>query len=289
VAEESGAPLLRNVSDTALWVAVYRAEETDRRDALFHDPFARRLAGPRGFELIEAMPKGRTYAWPMVVRTVVFDRFLADRLSRGTDVVLNLAAGLDARPYRMTTLPKTLKWVEVDLPDMVDYKTAVLADETPVCSLERIAADLSNAEARRKVFADVGARGKDVLVLTEGLLIYLEPAQVAALADDLAAVPSMRSWITDLSSPGLLKMMMKTWGKTVQQAGAPFLFAPEEGPAFFEKHGWRVVKTSSSFREAANLRRLKFPLSLFAMFPDPKTWKPNRIWGGSILLERAKS
>jgi O-methyltransferase involved in polyketide biosynthesis len=38
---------IRNVSDTALWVATYRALESERPDALFNDPFARRLAGVR--------------------------------------------------------------------------------------------------------------------------------------------------------------------------------------------------------------------------------------------------
>lgn len=41
-------PLIRNISDTALLAAVYRARETERQDALFRDPFARRLAGKRG-------------------------------------------------------------------------------------------------------------------------------------------------------------------------------------------------------------------------------------------------
>ena len=41
-------PLVRHISDTAGWVAVYRARETERQDALFHDPFARRPAGERG-------------------------------------------------------------------------------------------------------------------------------------------------------------------------------------------------------------------------------------------------
>ena len=39
---------LRHISDTAHWVAFYRALESERPDALFHDPFARRLAGVRG-------------------------------------------------------------------------------------------------------------------------------------------------------------------------------------------------------------------------------------------------
>ena len=37
-----------NISDTARWVAVYRAQETARPDAIFRDPFAERLAGERG-------------------------------------------------------------------------------------------------------------------------------------------------------------------------------------------------------------------------------------------------
>ena len=46
--------MIRNISDTALWAAIYRARESDRPDALFRDPLARRLAGERGGEVVEA-------------------------------------------------------------------------------------------------------------------------------------------------------------------------------------------------------------------------------------------
>jgi O-methyltransferase involved in polyketide biosynthesis len=49
---------IRNVSDTARWVAFYRAMESERPDALFLDPFARRLAGEQGEAIVNAMPKG---------------------------------------------------------------------------------------------------------------------------------------------------------------------------------------------------------------------------------------
>ena len=54
-------------------MAAYRAEESERRDALFRDPWARQLAGERGLRALDAMPHGRRFAWPMVVRTVLFD------------------------------------------------------------------------------------------------------------------------------------------------------------------------------------------------------------------------
>ena len=68
---------IEHISDTAKWVAYYRAMETDRPDAIFSDPFARRLAGLRGEEIVDQVKRGRSMAWAMIVRacwivTVVF-------------------------------------------------------------------------------------------------------------------------------------------------------------------------------------------------------------------------
>lgn len=73
---------MKNVSDTAKWVAEYRAMETDRPDAIFRDPFARRLAGPDGAKIVVAMPKGKRFAWPMIVRTAVTDEIMRLSSSR---------------------------------------------------------------------------------------------------------------------------------------------------------------------------------------------------------------
>jgi methyltransferase (TIGR00027 family) len=277
---------LQNVSDTALWVGAYRAEESERPDALFHDPFARKLAGERGFRILDSMPKGRKYSWPMVVRTVLLDRMILDCLAKGADLVLNLAAGLDSRPYRMK-LPAELQWIEVDLPAMTEYKSKILANEKPVCRLERIVADLADPSARHAVLGQVAQRGRNIMVMTEGLLVYLEESDVIALAEELAAAKSYRWWATDLSSPGLIRMMKKTWGKETGQAGAPFKFAPDKGPGFFEDHGWRRLEVHSSFHVASRLGRLPGFLRFIArVFPEPKNWKPKRVWGGVCLFER---
>src|SRR5437762_13173337 len=104
---------LRDISDTARWVAMYRAQETERPDALFRDPWARRLAGDRGEQLLALLSRaGQGRSWPFVTRTVVIDRFIEERVRQGADLVLNLAAGLDTRPYRMA-LPPSLRWIEV--------------------------------------------------------------------------------------------------------------------------------------------------------------------------------
>ena len=64
------------------------------------------------------MTFGKNPSWPWVARTYLFDQFISEQVAQGVDMVVNLAAGLDARPYRMD-LPASLKWVEVDLPELL--------------------------------------------------------------------------------------------------------------------------------------------------------------------------
>ncbi len=128
---------IQNVSDTARWVAMYRAYETERPDAHFHDPFARRLAGPDGEAIMRSVPGGMRTSWPMVVRTVAIDGFITRAVNDdGVDTVLNLAAGLDARPWRME-LPASLHWIDVDLPEILGYKQRELANETLAAATRR--------------------------------------------------------------------------------------------------------------------------------------------------------
>src|SRR5437899_4288363 len=135
---------ITHVSDTARWVALYRAMESERPDALFHDQFARRLAGPQGEEIMRRLPRAREFAWPMIVRTAVMDELILRAIERdGIDTVVNLAAGLDTRPYRLP-LPSSLRWVEADFPDVIAYKQEQLTGERPVCAVEHVGIDLTD-------------------------------------------------------------------------------------------------------------------------------------------------
>jgi methyltransferase (TIGR00027 family) len=277
-------PLIRDITDTARWVATYRARETERADPLFVDLYAKRLAGERGEQIAAAIPNISGTDWPYVLRTHLVDRYIAAEVDRGIDTVVNLAAGLDARPYRMT-LPPSLTWIEVDLPDLLAYKTQVLSADRPRCILERVPIDLSDAALRQSLFERIASRARKTLVVSEGLLIYLDAAQVAALARDLAAHPPFERWIVDIASPGLLHMLQKRMSDLVTRAGAPFKFAPAEGPAFFEPHGWKALDVESIFDAARAAGRLPFFLRLMSLLPQPKG--PRRIWSGVCLLGRA--
>lgn len=280
---------IASVSDTAKWVAEYRAMETDRPDAIFRDPYARRLAGPDGARIVAHMKNGTRYAWPMIVRTAVFDELIMDRVRAGADMVLNLAAGLDARPWRLD-LPATLRWIDVDLPDILRHKTEELKTERPRCRYEAVSLDLTDAARRQALLSQLGRECARGLVVTEGLLIYLQTEQVAALASDLHAAAGFRWWLMDLGSPQLLKMMERSWGKDLRRGNAPFRFAPAENTRFFQALGWREVVYRATADDALRLNRamrgMRFWRFLTRFYPRRIRAQFERF-AGSVLLERA--
>jgi methyltransferase (TIGR00027 family) len=279
---------IENISDTARWVATYRAMESERPDAIFTDPFARRLAGEKGQQIVDAMKRGRAMAWPMIVRTAVFDEIILDRVRAGADMVVNLAAGLDARAWRLP-LPPTLRWVDVDLPGILRHKTETLAAETPVCRYEAIAAYLTDPPRRHALFMQLGAEAEKALVITEGLLVYLTPEQVSSLARDLHAARGFRWWVIDLANPRLLAMMSRMWGKTVNAGNAPFQFAPAEGTAFFRPLGWREVAFRSTMDEAQRLHRemrLMWLWRFLGRLGSAARREEARRMSGIVLMER---
>ena len=273
-----------SVSDTARWVAVYRAWETARPDALFHDPFAQSLAGDRGREIAKLMPPSARNGWPIIARTKLIDDLIQGAIADDFDCVVNLAAGFDTRPLRLE-LPESLRWIELDLPPLIEEKNRKLADAKPRCRLQRIGVDLTNPDARNAALHAALAASTRALVVTEGLLLYLSEPQVRDLADSLAAFDGVRSWILDLASPAILEMMRKGMGAHL--ANAPVKFAPPSGVAYFEALGWRVAAVSSILHAAGRLRRLPWLLQLVSNLPEPN---PRRLkharWSGVVKLVR---
>jgi methyltransferase (TIGR00027 family) len=223
---------------------------------------------------------------------MVIDDLIHACIGQGTAAVLNLGAGLDTRPYRLA-LPESLHWIEVDYAHVLEFKQARLATEQPRCRLERIALDLSDRDARRQLFEQMGSRFRDVLVLTEGVMMYLAPEEAGELADDLAAVPALRRWIVDYLSPLLLRRRRNT---PIQRhmRNAPFRFVPRDYFGFFQQHGWKALQIRYLWDEGVRLGR-PMPLPRIAilaallrgLFLSRARREAERRFTGYVLFESA--
>jgi methyltransferase (TIGR00027 family) len=243
---------INHVTDTALWVATFRANESKRADALFQDPLAEKLVGARGPEIAQGMRTSKYVEWSVVLRTVMIDDFILTAIAEGVDTVLNLGAGLDTRPYRMS-LPPELRWIEVDYPYIIEHKNKLLKEDVPKCKLERIILDLSQTDARLKLFREINAQAKKVLVITEGVVPYLSVKATASLAEDLRAQDHFKLWIVDYFSSRMMKFLRK--GIRRQMQNAPFQFFPDDWEDFFKLHHWQVKDLKYMGNEAERHHR----------------------------------
>jgi methyltransferase (TIGR00027 family) len=276
--------LISDVSDTARWVAAYRAFETLRPDPLFKDPFAANISGEFGLQIARSTRREMRNGWPMIIRTKLVDDLILQSIAGGCDCVLNLGAGFDTRPYRLV-LPSTLAWYEADLPQIIGEKETALASEKPQCIVNRTKVDLRDSNARRMFLRESLVGSRRALVLTEGLLAYFDNYEVESLAVDLAEFQALHWWIVDLASPAAIrKMMIK--GMNRKLTNAPLKFAPPNGVAFFENLGWKTDDIRSVFRSAVHFRRVSFFMRALAVFPDPNPRRlGKRVWGAVIRFE----
>jgi methyltransferase (TIGR00027 family) len=236
--------------------------ETDRPDAHFRDPYARLLADTRGQQLMERLPNRAMTASSCIVRSCLMDKLILQSIAGDAiDTVVHLGAGLDTRPYRLP-FPASLTWIEVDLPDVLAYKARKLKSHHPACALEAVQVDLTNADAVQALFACVGRTAKRVLIVSEGLLVFLTQGQVAALACDLYTRSQICFWLSDIVSATALRLMGHTLAPSVQGRDITLRFAPEEGPAFFQPYGWDTTEFHSLVEESWRLNRWFLPATL---------------------------
>lgn len=232
------------VADTGLLVAAMRARESEREDRLFSDPFAERLAGDRGRELLAGAlaSAGEQSTAQIIVRTRYWDEALLEAAAKVNQVVI-VAAGMDARGYRLPWPQGTVTY-ELDQPAVMAAKAELLADEQPRC--RRVAVGVDLADDWPAAIRSAGLDPADPTVwLLEGLLQYLDEAAVSALFDRIDALSAPGSILlyevvgqTLLESPAMAGLL-----ESMAQQGAPWLFGTDEPELLAERLGWSAQVT----------------------------------------------
>ena len=277
---------IRSVADTALWMASLRADESTRHDAIIRDEWAGSLAGARGGRIARSMPLGSAVAWGVVVRTSAIDRLVGEVLPNGIDMVINLGAGMDMRPYRLG-LRAPLRWVEVDFPAIVEPKNSLLSGVACGCVVERVGMNLLDHDARRELLGRLGAESRKALVIAEGVIPYWSNADVARVAADISAIAAVGHWLLDFDNAGR-RPPPRSWEDRLKSA--PFLFQADDWFEFFSRCGWKSERMITSAEESARIRRpypLSFPRGmLMRLLPNDLRQKILGASGAALMVKR---
>ena len=132
---------MHSVSQTARWVAAQRARESERSDRLFLDPLASILAEDEGHEALRISeklnPRYKSTADYIATRTRFLDEFVIHGNKKGTRQVVIVAAGMDARAYRLPWQDCTTLY-ELDFPELLDSKEQILKQQERAAQCHRI-------------------------------------------------------------------------------------------------------------------------------------------------------
>jgi methyltransferase (TIGR00027 family) len=255
------------VALTSQWVAAARANETDRPDGLFRDPYARALAGPEGFEFFGASMalRGLTSADTddyLAIRTRFLDDALISAVQElGLQQVVILAAGMDSRAIRLPW-PAETHVFELDREAVFAHKEAILTElgATAPCQRTVVPVDLEHDWVPTLVAAEFQP-DKPAAFLAEGLLVYLEPTAAEGLLERVSAIAAPGSWLAvDMADPDLLSSPWMTSAlQLLTERGCPWRFACASPEDLLARYGWEAAVVMAG-EPAANYGRWQYPV-----------------------------
>lgn len=269
--------LATSVGSTATMVAAQRV--LSNREGLIDDPYAEPLVRAVGLDFFVRMLDGeidpeefedlnprfnlRRAAEGMAVRTRHFDKLFTDAADAGVRQAVILAAGLDARAYRLPWPDGTTVY-ELDQPEVIAFKSDKLAElgAEPTADRRAIAVDLRDNWP--KALLDSGFDPKQPTAwIAEGLLIYLPPEAQDLLFDriDELSAPGSRLACEHIPDVGVfsdderskvIAERLKKYGHDIEMRELIYHGKRNDVIDYLTGHGWDVTALKTPQAYAAN-------------------------------------
>ncbi|OBI73171.1 class I SAM-dependent methyltransferase [Mycobacterium sp. E740] len=270
--------LASSVGSTATMVAAQRV--LSHREGLIDDPYAEPLVRAVGLEFFVQALDGeisldeidprfnpRRAAEGMAVRTRHFDRLFTDAAAAGVRQAVILAAGLDARAYRLPW-PAGTTVFELDQPDVIAFKSDTLAGlgAEPKADRRAVAIDLRD-DWPKALLANGFDAAQPTAWIAEGLLIYLPPEAQDLLFDRIDELSAPGSCVATEHIPDVsmfsderseeIAQRLRAYGHEIEMRDLIYHGERNDVIDYLTARGWEV--TAQKTREAFAANGFKFP------------------------------
>lgn len=239
------------ISNTAFYCCGVRMLDAAHPHSLCHDIFAKRFMDLRGMQIFEPFISETLPNISNSVRCWIIDESLRDTLRKQPDsVVISIGAGFDSRPYRLTGG----NWVELDEPQIIEYKNEKLLIAECKNNLARIAIDFSSETITEKL-----AQFKcntPVIIVIEGVFMYLKESTIADTLKRLQHLFPQHTLLCDLMTRPFFEKFATSVHSKVVSAGAQFTNRPDNPAEIFKQNGYIETAYTPIFKRASELGAL---------------------------------
>ena len=223
---------LTGVPETMLQTVYARAKESRGRGAI-HDKKAEEIISGLDYDFSLADKDAPIHSG-VIARTIVLDKLTSEWLAAHPGaVVVNIACGLDTRCYRMEGYAH---WYNLDLPETIAVREKLLPEEGSISQIVMSAMDDWGGE--------IAEQGTPVLVIIEGLTMYLNEADVRRIFDVIAGRFDNVTVFVETMNPMVVKSFKE---KSIEGSNAKFTWGVKNGAALVK------LLPSFSFREEHSL------------------------------------
>ncbi|MET9629517.1 SAM-dependent methyltransferase [Lentzea sp. NPDC006480] len=230
---------MQAVSRTALWVASMRATEAARPDRLHDDPLAAAVVASAAASAQSIPPAPPGAAEFMAIRTRFYDDFLA---AAPLQIVV-LAAGLDARAFRLPW-PSGTRVFELDLPELLAFKAELIAATSLVAACTRVVVPVDLRDDWATVLSAAGfSPAQPTAWVAEGLLQYLSEPDKKRLLDTVSGLsaPGSRFAFDHMDTSADDRASVADALNRIRSMGAEFVATVSDPAGWLTAHGWSVA------------------------------------------------
>jgi len=244
---------MKPISNTAFYCCGVRMEDAERPKPICGDDFAKTFMDERGLAILEKFKDEKLPNISNAARHRIIDDALRAWLGEDPNLcVILIGAGFDSRAFRL----KGGSWIEVDEPQVIEYKNARLAAARAPNPLTRIPVDFANESLEAKLRPYAGRH--PVAIVIEGVFMYLDDGTTVELLRSLQRLFPRHRLVCDLMTRSFFEKYSRTLYKRIQELGASFATLRDAPAQLFVANGYRLLAARSIVQTA--LRLLGFPI-----------------------------
>ena len=203
--------------ETMIQTLYARAKESGKENAKIHDDMAVEMVSRLDYDFSKA-DQDKAMSYGVIARTIVLDEMVEKYLSgHPNTIVVNIASGLDTRCYRMQG--KYVRWYNVDLPETMKIREKFLTENGSISQIAKSAMDASYID-------DIEYGGENVLVIIEGLSMYLSEADVLQMMSIIEKTFRKVTVMIETMSPFVVKHIKE---KSIEGSHAKFTWGAKNG------------------------------------------------------------
>lgn len=209
------------VESTMLATLYLRAVESRSEDSILGDHAAAEAVNRIDYDFTKLVGRGALgNRFPVALRAKQLDEWAADFLHRHPDAtVVQLGCGLDSRTFRLD-LPAGVRWFDLDYPEVIKLRRQLYPEAAGYHTIGTSVTDPGWLEET--------PTERPVLIIAEGLLMYLSESDIMRLLQRLADRFSTGEMLFDGLAPWVVRLSQRI-SKRIGGGFPPYVTATRDG------------------------------------------------------------